>query len=91
MEYIRRLAALKTTMIKALVFDFDGLILDTETQIFYSWRELLGSYGLELPLEKWALNIGTTAEPYDPLQDVQERTGRQPTEERIGPDRRSRS
>ena len=29
--------------IKALVFDFDGLILDTEVPIYQSWRELCQS------------------------------------------------
>ncbi|SVC86981.1 uncharacterized protein METZ01_LOCUS339835, partial [marine metagenome] len=32
-------------MIKAIIFDFDGLILDTETSIFRSWQEVYSQYG----------------------------------------------
>jgi HAD superfamily hydrolase (TIGR01509 family) len=56
--------------IQALVFDFDGLILDTETPIFQSWQEMYRAYGLELPLELWVTNIGTAEEPFDPLTEL---------------------
>jgi HAD superfamily hydrolase (TIGR01509 family) len=53
-------------MIKALVFDFDGLILETEQPLFQSWQEIYWANGLELSFEQWALNIGTSEEPFDP-------------------------
>jgi HAD superfamily hydrolase (TIGR01509 family) len=53
-------------MIRALVFDFDGLILETEIPVFQSWQELFAAHGLELPFEKWALNIGTADEVFAP-------------------------
>ncbi len=53
-------------MIKALVFDFDGLILETEQPLYQSWLELYQANGLEFPLEQWVLNIGTADEPFDP-------------------------
>jgi HAD superfamily hydrolase (TIGR01509 family) len=56
-------------MIRALVFDFDGLILETELPVYESWRELFDRYGLELPFEKWALNIGTAEETFDPVEE----------------------
>jgi beta-phosphoglucomutase-like phosphatase (HAD superfamily) len=46
-------------MIKALAFDFDGLILDTEGPIFQSWQELCQSYGYQLTLEDWQICIAT--------------------------------
>ena len=58
-------------MIKALVFDFDGLILETEQPLYQSWQELYRANGLELPFEKWALNIGTAEEPFDPIADLE--------------------
>jgi len=57
-------------MIEALVFDFDGLILDTELPIFHSWQELYRRHGLYLPFEKWAVNIGTAEELFDPGEEL---------------------
>lgn len=45
-------------MIQALIFDFDGLILDTETPEFTCWQNIYREYGFEFPLEKWAMIIG---------------------------------
>lgn len=45
-------------MIKALIFDFDGLILDTETPEFLSWQNIYREHGFELPHEKWGTIIG---------------------------------
>ena len=63
-------------MIRALIFDFDGLILDTETPEFQSWLELFQSYGCRLPLEKWALVIGSSNDHFDPLAELAEQLGR---------------
>ena len=67
--------------IQALIFDFDGLILDTEEPIFRSWQELYQSYQLNLCLESWADTIGRSEEeaPFDPKLDLDERLG-----ERLG-------
>ena len=43
----------------ALVFDFDGLILDTETSAYESTREVFVEHGLDLPLAEWQQFIGT--------------------------------
>jgi HAD superfamily hydrolase (TIGR01509 family) len=45
--------------IRAFLFDFDGLILDTETASRAGWEWLYGELGHELPPEKWALMVGT--------------------------------
>jgi HAD superfamily hydrolase (TIGR01509 family) len=58
-------------MIRALVFDFDGLILDTEGPVFQSWQELYQEYGCELSFEKWATIIGTAERWFDPLDDLE--------------------
>lgn len=41
-----------------LFFDFDGLILDTETPEVHSWQWLYGTYGLEYPEEVWKNIVG---------------------------------
>jgi HAD superfamily hydrolase (TIGR01509 family) len=45
--------------IRAFLFDFDGLILDTETASRAGWEMLYREHGHELPPEKWALRVGT--------------------------------
>ena len=52
-------------MIKALVFDFDGLILDTETAIYKATKEIYKEYGAELPISLWASLAGTQDEDFD--------------------------
>ncbi|MFA2690114.1 HAD family hydrolase [Bacillus mycoides] len=47
---------------KAIIFDFDGLIVDTETIWFHSFRDAVREYGGELPLGEFAKCIGTTDE-----------------------------
>ncbi len=49
-------------MIKALVFDFDGLIIDTESVWYDSYREVLLEYGMDLKIEDFSKVIGTTDE-----------------------------
>jgi len=52
-------------MIKAVIFDFDGLIIDTETVWYHSFREALANHGVELSLEEFAPFIGTHGSAFD--------------------------
>jgi len=63
-------------MIHALIFDFDGLVLDTETPIFQSWQELYQEFGCELSLEEWADILGTMEGSFDPYADLARKSGR---------------
>jgi HAD superfamily hydrolase (TIGR01509 family) len=61
--------------IRALIFDFDGLIVDTEGPIFRVWQRIYRERGHELPREQWLTIIGTSTGPFDPLMDLSERSG----------------
>jgi HAD superfamily hydrolase (TIGR01509 family) len=60
--------------IKALLFDFDGLILDTETPDVECWRTIYSEYGVDYPVENWSQNIGgwgvSTFEPAEALHKL---------------------
>lgn len=45
-------------MIRSIIFDFDGLILETEEADFLSWHELFDTLGCRLRLEEWVPYIG---------------------------------
>jgi HAD superfamily hydrolase (TIGR01509 family) len=45
-------------MLKALLFDFDGLILDTETPEYLAWKDIYQEHGFELPHEEWGKIVG---------------------------------
>lgn len=46
-------------MIKGIVFDFDGLILDTESYQYELFQELFATHQIEMPFERWLACIGT--------------------------------
>jgi HAD superfamily hydrolase (TIGR01509 family) len=61
--------------VRLLVFDFDGLILDTEAPVYDAWQEIYGEHGLALAFDKWAECIGT-ADTFDPCEDLEALLGR---------------
>jgi len=48
-------------MLKALIFDFDGLILDTETPEVLVWQSIYKEHGFELPVDEWRRQLADTA------------------------------
>jgi HAD superfamily hydrolase (TIGR01509 family) len=63
-------------MIRGLVFDFDGLILETEEPIFRSWQEIYQEYGCQLAFQDWAKIIGTADTDWHPLKALEQQLGR---------------
>ncbi len=63
-------------MIRAIVFDFDGLILDTEEPVYRSWLEVYEAHGEELPFERWVQIVGSTTIGFHPQHHLEERLGR---------------
>src|SRR2546423_11772542 len=45
--------------IRALLFDFDGLIVDTESPSLAAWRRVYAEHGQVLSLERWSAAVGT--------------------------------
>lgn len=60
--------------IRALLFDFDGTIVDTESPAFRAWRETFEAHGHELLLSDWSAAIGTVG-GYDPIGHLERLTG----------------
>jgi HAD superfamily hydrolase (TIGR01509 family) len=64
-------------VIKALIFDFDGLIMDTESPAVDGWKAIYSEYGQEFPLDVWIqLVVGSSAANYDAADHLAAITGR---------------
>ena len=64
-------------MIKAIISDFDGLILDTETPAYDSWQEIYQEYGCTLPLEFYATVLGGSGHEFDAIAYLSELSGKE--------------
>ncbi len=70
-------------MITALILDFDGLIIDTETPDYQSWLEVYHTMGAELPLAVWAECIGRAWSSFDPLEYLERQLEALPNRDEI--------
>ena len=65
--------------LNALIFDFDGLILDTETPEVHVWQTIFREHGHELPVDEWAKTIGGYGiSTYDAATHLSQLTGLDP-------------
>ncbi|MEV5029120.1 HAD family hydrolase [Paenibacillus sp. LPE1-1-1.1] len=55
-------------MIKAIIFDFDGTIIDTETAWYHAFRDAYLEHGVELTLEQYSGCIGTSLHTFNPYE-----------------------
>jgi HAD superfamily hydrolase (TIGR01509 family) len=62
-------------VIEALLFDFDGMLVDTETPEHRAWQEAFRDHGVELTLEHWSQGIGTL-DGLEPATHLEELVGR---------------
>jgi HAD superfamily hydrolase (TIGR01509 family) len=58
-------------MLRAVIFDFDGLMVDTETPALHAWQEVYRRHGQELPLDVWAQVIGTNEHRFDAAEHLE--------------------
>jgi HAD superfamily hydrolase (TIGR01509 family) len=61
--------------LRGLLFDFDGLLVDTESPSRLGWEELYREHGHELPLDEWATLVGTIGAPFDPFAHLEALVG----------------
>ena len=76
--------------IRGLLFDFDGLLIDTETPSRLAYEELYREHGHELPLEQWATLVGTIGARFDPDAHLEELVGQPLDWEQLTARRRAR-
>ena len=78
-------------MIKGFVFDFDGLILDTEIPEYTAWKEIFARFNASLPFEEWAKCLGSDYNSFNPVDYLVAQTGIPLDIDDILPQQRKRS
>lgn len=63
------------TPLQGILFDFDGLIVDTESAIYQAWEEIHRELGLELDLGFWSKYVGKSIEETDPVGELLDSLG----------------
>jgi HAD superfamily hydrolase (TIGR01509 family) len=63
-------------MLRAIIFDFDGTILETELPDYLSWQEAYQEHNCELPLALWLAAVGGSAVDFDPYAHLEQQLGR---------------
>lgn len=61
--------------ISAVLFDFDGVLVDTEWAIYQAWKRTFESHGQHLPLEIYTRCIGTDFNTWSPKTHLEDLTG----------------
>lgn len=62
-------------IVRALLFDFDGLIVDTESPAYDSWNEVYAEHGQELDLLAWADCISNRESTFDAMAHLRQLLG----------------
>jgi HAD superfamily hydrolase (TIGR01509 family) len=76
--------------IRGLLFDFDGLLIDTESPSRLAFEELYREHGHELPRDQWATLIGTLGAEFEPYTHLEELVGSPLDREALDARRRAR-
>jgi HAD superfamily hydrolase (TIGR01509 family) len=77
-------------MIQAIIFDFDGTILETELPDYLSWQETYREHQCELPMGLWLNAVGGSATDFDPYDYLEQQIGRALDRSQLREKRRAR-
>jgi HAD superfamily hydrolase (TIGR01509 family) len=77
-------------ILEALVFDFDGLIVDTENPGFISWEEVYQEFGTTLGIDDWRHATGYVG-GFDPAIHLEQILGRRLDWSQLMPKREARN
>jgi HAD superfamily hydrolase (TIGR01509 family) len=77
-------------ILAAIVFDFDGLIVDTENPGFISWEELYQEFGATLSIDDWRYATGYVG-GFDPGIHLEQILGRRLDWSQLMPKREARN
>jgi HAD superfamily hydrolase (TIGR01509 family) len=69
--------------LEGLLFDFDGLILDTEIPVFQAWDDKFREAGQVLLVEEWAKIVGTAGEKLGPVEAFLKTLGDQQKQQEV--------
>lgn len=78
-----------TNQTQGIIFDFDGLIFDTETPDYDAWREVYALYGVELTMDVWARGLGVSSRDFTPADHLAQLIDGRATKEKLRAEHRS--
>lgn len=61
--------------LQAALFDFDGILVDTEWAIYQAWQHTFAAHGHDLPLELYTRCIGSDFDTWSPKTHLEGLTG----------------
>ena len=61
---------------QAILFDFDGVVLDTEWPIYITWKNLFEREGFDLPPEVYVKCIGSDFDTWSPEKYLEDLSGK---------------
>lgn len=76
--------------LRAIIFDFDGTVLDTEVACYQSWKEAFAQFSCDLPHELWQNVVGAAVGTFDPWAYLEDQLGEKVARDQLEPIRRAR-
>jgi len=67
---------ISTVKFQSVIFDFDGILVDTEWAIYQAWKRTFEGHGQHLPLDVYTRCIGSDFATWSPKTHLEELTGR---------------